>query len=189
MLINWLAHYLINLNGLLMLQKKLSQIKLLVLDVDGVLTDGRIIYLESGEEIKEFNVKDGFGIRLLMDAGITVGIISGRNSSALIKRCKELGINLVYHGVKNKIQALEDILNITSIPLNHTAFMGDDIPDIPVMSIVCLSIAVADASSDVLARADMTTALKGGKGAVREVCEEILKAKGLWEKTTAPYLS
>ena len=171
------------------MQKKLSQIKLLVLDVDGVLTDGRIIYSDSGEEIKVFNVKDGFGIRLLMDAGIRVGIISGRSSSALAKRCKELGINLIYHGFSNKIQALEDILNMSSITLSHTAFMGDDILDIPVMLRVGLSIAVADASSDVLKRADMITVLKGGKGAVREVCEAILKAKGLWEKMTAPYLS
>lgn len=171
-----------------MIHKKLKKIRLLLLDVDGILTDGSIIYTHSGEEIKSFNSKDGLGIRLLMDAGVQVGIITGRKSKALASRCRDLGIDLVFDGIKNKIKALETILKQTEIPYQETGFMGDDLPDLPVMRRVGISITVSDASCDVIKQADITTSLKGGHGAVRQICEDILKAKGLWEKTTAEFL-
>lgn len=172
-----------------MTHKKLSQIKLLLLDVDGVLTDGKIIHGNSGEEIKGFNVKDGLGIRLLMNAGIRVGIITGRSSKALSKRCRELGIDLLYQGVKDKVKILETILVTTGTSLTQIAFVGDDLPDLPVMSKVGLSITVSDASPEVIERADMITSFKGGNGAVREVCEAILKSQNLWQQATDRYLS
>lgn len=162
-------------------ENKLKHIKVLLLDVDGVLTDGRIIYDDRGVEIKEFNVKDGLGIRMLMSAGIPVGIVTGRSCPALQHRCRNLGIDLVLDGVRNKAEVLEGILHSLSAVPDDIAFMGDDLPDLPLMRRVGLSIAVSDAHPLVAAQAHMVTAAEGGKGAVREVCETILKARGLWE--------
>lgn len=159
----------------------LKQIRLLLLDVDGVLTDGAIIYTDQGNEIKRFSVKDGLGLRLIMDAGITVGIITGRRSRALTARCHNLGIDLVYDNVKDKVAALEAILDRTGIKANETAFAGDDLPDICVMNRIGLAIAVSDAAVEVRQAALLTTEKKGGDGAIREVCELILKARGDWE--------
>lgn len=161
--------------------EKLKNIRILLLDVDGVLTDGKIIYNDQGIEIKEFNVKDGLGIRMLMLAGITVGIVTGRSCPALLHRLNNLGIDLVLDGVKNKADVLEKILNGRSATANQIAFMGDDLPDLSLMKRVGLSIAVADAHPLVRAEARMITASPGGSGAVREVCDAILTAQGLWE--------
>ncbi len=158
----------------------LERIELLLLDVDGVLTDGRIIYDDQGRQIKEFNAKDGLGIRLLMDFGIQVGIITGRTSDALLHRCHDLGISLLYQDVRDKVTALNAVLEITGISYEHTAFMGDDLPDIPVMKRVGIPIAVSDAHEDVKLTARLVTKKKGGHGAVREISDGILKAKGLW---------
>ena len=171
-----------------MIQTKLKKIKLLLLDVDGILTDGSIMYTGNGEEIKIFNAKDGLGIKLLINAGIKVGIITGRKSQALTSRCHDLGIDIVFDGIQNKIKALETILKQTKITPEETAFAGDDLPDLPVMKRVGLSITVPDASRHVIDRADMVTAFQGGHGAVRQICEDILKAKNLWEKTMAEFL-
>lgn len=162
------------------LEATLNQIKLMLLDVDGVLTDGAVTYTDQGHEIKRFSVKDGLGLRLLMDAGIRVGIITGRKSQALVARCSNLGINLLYDGVKNKVAALETILAKTGFNASETAFTGDDLPDICVMKRVGLAIAVADAADEVRQAARLVTRKKGGDGAVREVCELILKARGEW---------
>ena len=164
-----------------MVLNKLKKIKLLLLDVDGVLTDGGIIYNDNGVETKVFNVKDGLGIRLLMEAGIHLGIITGRRSNALSFRCKDLGINLIYDGVKNKIDVLDALLDQTGVSAEEVAFIGDDLPDLKLMKTIGLSIAVGDAHKLILDNADMVTSANGGHGAVREVCETILKAKGLWE--------
>jgi 3-deoxy-D-manno-octulosonate 8-phosphate phosphatase (KDO 8-P phosphatase) len=164
-----------------MVLSKLKRIKLLLLDVDGVLTDGGIIYNDNGSEIKVFNVKDGLGMRLLMEAGIHLGIVTGRRSNALYGRCKDLGINLIYDGVGNKIDVLDELLDQTGVSVEEVAFIGDDLPDLALMKIIGLSIAVSDAHKSILDHADMVTSAKGGQGAVREVCETILKAKGLWE--------
>ena len=164
-----------------MVLSKLKRIKLLLLDVDGVLTDGGIIYNDTGVETKVFNVKDGLGIRLLMEAGIHLGIVTGRQSNALYSRCKDLGIDLICDGVGNKIDVLDALLDQTGVSAEEVAFIGDDLPDLALMKIIGLSIAVRDAHKTILDNADMVTSAKGGHGAVREACEAILKAKGLWE--------
>lgn len=165
----------------LMAQNKLKDIKLLILDVDGVLTDGGIIYDDDGNETKIFNVKDGLGIKLLMDAGIHLCIVTGRRSNALLIRCKDLGIDHVYDGVRNKVEVLDAILARTGLSATEVAFIGDDLPDLSLMKKVGFSIAVADADKTILEHADMVTSAKGGHGAVREACEAILRARGLWE--------
>lgn len=162
------------------IKQKLRQIKLLLLDVDGVLTNGAVTYTDQGHEIKSFNVKDGLGLRLLMDAGIRVGIITGRRSQALVARCENLGIDFLYDGVKDKLSILETIFEQTGIQADQTAFAGDDLPDIGVMKIVGLALAVSDAAEEVKQTAHLITTKNGGDGAVREVCELILKAQGLW---------
>lgn len=168
---------------------QLADIRLLLLDVDGVLTDGSITYTDTGEQIKSFNVKDGLGIRLLMEAGIHVGIVTARISGALRHRCDNLGITLVFDGIGDKAKALETISASTKISTAHIAFMGDDLIDLPAMTRAGFALTVADAPAEVKARADMITDLPGGKGAVRQVCESILKAQGLWETSISRFLS
>ncbi len=167
---------------------KLKRIKLLLLDVDGVLTDGSIIYNDNGAETKIFNVKDGLGIRLLMEAGIKVGIVTGRSSKALYHRCKNLGISLIFDGFHEKTSVLELILEKTGLQAEEIAFVGDDLLDLPLLRRVGLSIAVADAHETIIENVDMTTSAKGGAGAVREVCEAILKAQGFWKKILENFL-
>ncbi|HUT69294.1 MAG TPA: HAD-IIIA family hydrolase [Desulfatiglandales bacterium] len=167
---------------------KLKRIKLLLLDVDGVLTDGSVIYDDTGAEIKAFNAKDGLGIKMLMGAGIEVGIVTGRTSRALFHRCDNLGISLVFDQVRDKTGVLEVISKEKGVGAEHIAFVGDDLVDIPLMKKVGLSVAVADAHETVLEHADMVTSAQGGDGAVREVCEAILKAQGLWEKVLERFL-
>ncbi len=171
------------------MDKSLKTTRLLLLDVDGVLTDGTITYTDSGEQIKSFSSKDGLGIRLLMEASIMVGIVTGRASNALLHRCQNLGIDLVFDGVKDKAKALDTIVLKTGIPPDHIAFMGDDLIDLPAMLKVGVAITVPNAPAEVRDRAHIITRSQGGKGAVREICETILKAQGLWEKALAPFLS
>lgn len=161
----------------------LGSIKLLLLDVDGVLTDGRIIYGDGEMEAKAFHAKDGLGIRMIQGAGVSVGVVTGRTSAALKRRCDELGIHLMYDGVKDKGVVLSPILAATGLSSHEVAFVGDDLPDIPLLKQVGAAIAVADAHELVKRHAHLVTRRKGGHGAVREVCEEILKASDLWEKT------
>ncbi len=167
---------------------KLKHIKLLILDVDGVLTDGGIIYNDNGVETKIFNVKDGLGIRLLMQAGINLCIATGRRSNALYNRCKNLGIEHIFDGADDKAAIFDLILDRTGVSAEQVAFIGDDLPDLALMKKVGLSIAVADAHKTVLKNADMVTSAKGGNGAVREVCEAILKAQGFWENILERFL-
>jgi 3-deoxy-D-manno-octulosonate 8-phosphate phosphatase (KDO 8-P phosphatase) len=167
----------------------LAQIKLLVLDVDGVMTDGRIIYTDSGEQIKQFSSRDGLGLRLLMDNGIQVGIITGRISGALTHRCRNLGIDLIFDGIFNKSEAMDRMARQTGIDPAEMAFMGDDLIDLPAMARSGVAIAVADAADEVKARADIVTRAPGGHGAVREICDVILKAAGLWENALKPFLA
>ena len=171
------------------MKSKLANIELLLLDVDGVLTDGNITYSDSGEQIKSFNSKDGLGLRLLMDSGIGVGIITGRKSKALEYRCKNLGITLLFDGIKDKLKALDKITSQTGIAYKNIAFAGDDLIDLPVMQRVGVSFCVSDASLDVKNHSDIITNQKGGQAAVREICETILKAKGLWDNILNIYLS
>jgi 3-deoxy-D-manno-octulosonate 8-phosphate phosphatase (KDO 8-P phosphatase) len=159
---------------------KLRNIRLVLLDVDGVLTAGEIIYSDTGEQFKVFNVKDGLGIRMLKAAGIRVGIITGRSGGALQHRCTNLGIDLVFDGIRDKAKALETIADQTGIDPEQMAFIGDDLPDLAVMGQVGLAVAVADAVDMVKQAAHITTRRPGGGGAVREVCESILQARGQW---------
>jgi 3-deoxy-D-manno-octulosonate 8-phosphate phosphatase (KDO 8-P phosphatase) len=173
----------------LKLDLKLKQVKLLLLDVDGVLTDGQITYTDSGEQIKSFSSKDGLGIRLLMNSGVGVGIVTGRKSAALGHRLQNLGIELVFDGIRDKAAAFDEIQAKTGIPAGQIAFVGDDLIDLPAMIRAGVCFTVPDAPQEVKHHADQVTFAKGGHGAVREVCERILKAQGLWEPLLNQYLS
>lgn len=172
-----------------MSEPKLAHINLLLLDVDGVLTDGRIYYDARGEEIKTFNSKDGLGLHLLMTAGIQVGIITARQSNALRHRCEDLGIDLLFENIKDKASVLDQVTIRSGIGMQETAFVGDDLLDLPLFGKVRVAIAVADAHPVVREKADMVTTANGGAGAVREVCDAILKEKGLWNEIVARYAS
>lgn len=169
------------------MDEALKKIKLLLLDVDGVLTDGRIIYDDQGLETKFFNVKDGVGIRLLMKCGLEVGIITGRVSRVVQHRCANLGIKKVYQGVSNKVAVSKKIIKECSLLEEEVAYMGDDLPDIPLFDLVGVPIAVADAPEPVRKKALIVTQADGGRGAVREVCEMLLKAQDLWDKMVASF--
>jgi 3-deoxy-D-manno-octulosonate 8-phosphate phosphatase (KDO 8-P phosphatase) len=157
----------------------LRRVKLLVLDVDGVLTDGRLYYGARGESLKVFNVKDGHGIKQVAAAGITVAIISGRKSTIVTRRARELGIRHVSQGVSDKFAALTKLAGSRNLPLEHCACVGDDSPDVPMLRAAGLAIAVADAHPDARAVADLVTAHAGGQGAVREVCDWLVGAQGM----------
>jgi 3-deoxy-D-manno-octulosonate 8-phosphate phosphatase (KDO 8-P phosphatase) len=165
----------------------LTKIKLLLLDVDGVMTDGRIIYDNDGGETKTFDVKDGHGLKLLQRAGIQVGIITGRQSAVVARRAAELGIELVYQGVKDKRLPFNEILKQLALTPEEIAYVGDDIVDLPVMRQVGFAATVADAVDDVKPFADMVTKRSGGRGAVREICDFILKESGRWSSVTRHY--
>ena len=152
-------------------------VRLLVLDVDGVLTDGRLYYGARGESLKVFNVKDGHGIKQVAAAGITVAIISGRKSAVVTRRARELGIRHVAQGVSDKLAALNKLARSQSVPLEHCACVGDDTPDAPMLHAAGLAIAVADAHPDARAVADLLTTHRGGYGAVREVCDWLIDAR------------
>jgi 3-deoxy-D-manno-octulosonate 8-phosphate phosphatase (KDO 8-P phosphatase) len=173
----------------LSLTDRLRAIRLLLLDVDGVLTDGAVIYSESGSEIKSFNVKDGMGIRMLQRSAIPVGIVTGRRSEALRHRCRDLGIDLLMDGTADKGAALASILSETGLSAGDIGFMGDDLPDLPLMAKVGTALAVADAVPQVLAAAHLVTDRPGGKGAVREAAEAILQAQGKWDALHRAYLT
>ncbi len=158
------------------LKMDFANLKLLALDVDGILTDGKIFYSDSGQELKAFNVKDGLGLKQLISAGIHVAIITSRTSTIVEKRAEELGIRIVKQGVKNKLAALYDICVELKIEINECAFMGDDLPDIEAMSSAGIGLTVADAITEVIKRADWVSTRPGGQGAVREVCEIILQS-------------
>lgn len=165
----------------------LAKIKLLLLDVDGVMTDGRIIYDNDGGETKAFDVKDGHGLKLVQRAGIQVGIITGRQSAIVDRRAAELGIGLVYQGVKDKSVPFKEILEKFALKADEIAYVGDDIVDLPVMRQVGFSATVADAVDDVKTFADMVTKRPGGRGAVREICDFLLRESGRWAAVTNHY--
>jgi len=156
------------------------RIKLLLMDCDGVLTDGRLWLTADGDEQKTFHVRDGQGISLFHQAGLQTGIISGRASGATERRARELSMSFVRQGATDKITALEEILTRAGVSANECAYVGDDIADIPVMRHVGLAVAVADAVDETKQAAQYLTRAIGGHGAVREVCELILKAQGRW---------
>jgi 3-deoxy-D-manno-octulosonate 8-phosphate phosphatase (KDO 8-P phosphatase) len=163
-----------------MLTKVLEGIKLLVLDVDGVLTDGRIYISDQGEEAKAYHVRDGFGIRLLMEAGIDVAIITGRWSKSVGHRAADLGIRHIYQGVTDKKAVCTKLIEEKRLAGDQVCFIGDDLQDFPLLKFVGLPVAVADAVKEVRETALYVTEKSGGCGAVREVCELILKAQNAW---------
>ncbi len=167
----------------------LAKIKLLLLDVDGVLTDGRIIYDSQGGETKAFDVKDGHGLKLVQRAGIQVGIITGRQSQVVARRAEELGIKIVYQGAKDKTVPFLEILETLSLLPEEIAYVGDDIVDLPVMRKVGFAATVADAVDDVKAYADMVAERRGGRGAVREICDFLLRESGRWPAVTDHYFA
>ncbi|MCL5024566.1 MAG: HAD-IIIA family hydrolase [Nitrospirae bacterium] len=162
-------------------------IKLLVLDVDGVLTDGRIILDNEGNEFKAFHVRDGHGIRMLVKAGIRVAIITGRYSKVVERRARELGITEVYQKCHVKTVAFGEIIAKYGLTESEVAYVGDDIVDVPVMKRAGFAIAVHDATDEAKDHAAMVTEAGGGRGAVREVCDFLLKTAGLWESATREY--
>ncbi|MCE5311772.1 MAG: HAD-IIIA family hydrolase [Nitrospiraceae bacterium] len=163
------------------LAAKAAKIKMLILDVDGVMTDGGIIFDNNANELKVFNVRDGHGIKMLQKAGIAVGIITGRESKVVARRAKDLGIKEVHQGYKVKTDALSKIYGKYGLKKDEVAFVGDDVVDIPVLIRVGLAIAVADAVAEAKSAAHHVTKNNGGRGAVREVCELILKSSGKWK--------
>ena len=163
-----------------MTSNRFQKIKLLLLDVDGVLTDGSIAYTEDQTETKTFNVKDGLGIKMLHQSDIKTGIVTGRSSPALDRRCQELGIHMIFDNVQDKGKVLAQIIEKTGLTSGEIAFIGDDLPDLPMLKQVGLGIAVAYAHELGCDQAELITEYRGGQGAVREVCEMILKSKGIW---------
>jgi 3-deoxy-D-manno-octulosonate 8-phosphate phosphatase (KDO 8-P phosphatase) len=155
----------------------LGEVRLLALDVDGVLTDGRLWFGPRGETLKVFHVRDGHGIREIIAAGIEVVVISGRRSAAVVRRCRELGIRRVFQGVDDKGAVLERVRRDLDIPAAACACVGDDAPDVPLMRAVGVAFAVADAHASARAAAHRVTRAAGGFGAVREVCDELLAAR------------
>jgi 3-deoxy-D-manno-octulosonate 8-phosphate phosphatase (KDO 8-P phosphatase) len=160
-------------------EERAAKIKLLLMDCDGVLTDGRLYFTENGEEIKVFNVKDGQGIADWHEKGFISGIISGRNSKAVERRANELGIKYVKQGSKDKIKDFEDILTDSDVTNDETAYIGDDLPDIQILKLVGLAVAVADAEKELFEHSHIKTNKDGGYGAVREVIDFMLKTKSL----------
>jgi len=169
------------------IKTRASRIKLLILDVDGVLTAGSLLSGPEGEAIKTFNAHDGAGIKWLLRAGVEVAIMTGRDSPQVSARAKELGIETVIQDAKKKLPAFEKFLSAINVPPENIAFMGDDLLDLPVLRRVGLSMAPADARPEVRQAVDWVAPVPGGHGAVREACELILKAIGKWEEIIAPY--
>ncbi|MDH5254978.1 MAG: HAD-IIIA family hydrolase [Gammaproteobacteria bacterium] len=154
-----------------------ASVRLLVLDVDGVLTDGRLLYDADGRESKSFHVRDGYGIQQLMAAGVTVAVISGRRSPAAAARLAELRVPHVFLGRNDKHEVFEQLLTQLGVPASQVACVGDDVTDLGIMGLAGLGITVADAHPEVLRAADWVTAAGGGRGAVREVCDLLLASR------------
>ncbi|HEY3308469.1 MAG TPA: phenylphosphate carboxylase subunit delta [Desulfuromonadaceae bacterium] len=169
------------------MKDKLENIRLLLLDVDGVLTDGGIIYDGNGLETKCFNVRDGHGIKMLQRHGLEVGIITGRTSIVVDIRAKELGIELVYQGALKKLECYNEIKAKRGLVDSQIAYMGDDVIDVPVLRRVGFAAVPVDCLAEVRAIAHYVTSAGGGKGAVREVCDLILKARGFWDEIATRY--
>ena len=167
---------------------KLSEIELLVLDVDGVLTDGRITLTPDGKELKTFHVRDGAGMKYWKRVGGKLAIISGRGSEAVTHRAKELAVDEVRLNAKDKLPAFREVLAALDIPPERTAVIGDDLTDLPLMRCCAFPIAPADADERVLAAAEHVTKLPGGGGCVREAIEHILKSAGKWDHVMVRYL-
>lgn len=169
------------------LAEKCRAIELLLSDVDGVMTDGRIVYDNQGIETKRFHVRDGVGIKLWQKSGNRFGIITQRSSQAVKIRASELDVSLVRQGTADKIATLHEIVAKLGLELSQVGYIGDDLPDLPVLHAVGLAVAVADAAAEVRRAADFITSLAGGQGAVRETVEMILQSQQRWEDLVRSY--
>jgi 3-deoxy-D-manno-octulosonate 8-phosphate phosphatase (KDO 8-P phosphatase) len=164
------------------IRRKARGIKLLILDVDGVMTDGGIMMNDRGEEIKRFNVRDGQGIKLLKNHGIEVALITGRFSKAVTHRARELGISIIYQSVRDKVEAYEKVKAKTATKDHEIAYIGDDLADLPLLALVGLAITVGDGWEKLRSKVDYVTTCHGGYGAVREVADILLSVQGGWRK-------
>ena len=162
-------------------------VQLLALDVDGVLSDGRVTYASDGSELKSFNIKDGLGIKLLQRCGVQVAIITGRRSDMVARRARELGIVELMEGRDDKLNALQELCARLGLTLAECAYMGDDLPDLAAIRAAVLGLTVADAVTDVRAAADWCSVAPGGAGAVREAAEWLLHARGQWDSLLAEF--
>ena len=171
-----------------LVERRAARVKLLLMDCDGVLTDGQIWLLENGDDQKSFNTRDGLGLTLLHRAGLRSGIISGRSSRAVEKRARDLGVEFIRQGCGDKMRAFEEVLSKSRLAEAEIAFVGDDLPDIPLMRRSEFAVAVGDASAETRSQAHYVTKAPGGSGAVREVVEVILKAQGRWNDLVAEYM-
>ncbi len=167
---------------------KIKQLKLLILDVDGVLTDGRLFFDDNGREYKCFHARDGHGIKLLRQTGVDVAVISGRQSNSVAIRMQSLGVEHVYQGHENKRAAFAEILHNLGLRPEQAAHVGDDVLDLPVMIQAGFAVAVADANFAVKQHADWCTSVPGGQGAVREVCDLIMQVQGTFDAMLRTYL-
>ena len=165
-----------------------AKVKLLLLDVDGILTDGSITYSDEGIELKTFNSKDGFGLNLLRKAGVEVGIITARSSKALIRRCQDLKIDHLYQGRRNKVETYKEIIAELGLQADEVAYMGDDWLDLPLLGKVGFAATVADAVTEIKDAVHFTSRFDGGQGGVREVCDLIVDAKGKYQELLNEYL-
>ena len=170
------------------IRERAAKVKLAVFDVDGVLTDGKLCYSDDGRELKSFHVHDGFGLKRLMANGIEVAIITSRMSHMVTERTAELGIAHVYQGQENKLTCYEQLIHALKLAPDETCYCGDDLPDLPVMQRAGLAIAVANAHPWIREHANWRTQLRGGEGAVREVCDLLLAAQGKAESELSRYL-
>ncbi|MDT8398260.1 MAG: HAD family hydrolase [Pseudomonadales bacterium] len=168
--------------------EKARQVRLLILDVDGVLTDGKLYYSAHGDEFRAFSTLDGQGIKLLQDTGVKVGIISGRESKLVKRRAENLGIAILFQGCENKLAVLDEILQSHGLTYAQSAYMGDDLPDLACIRRVGLGVAVANAHTLIRQHAHYATALPGGNGAVREMCDLILQAQNTYEDAIKRFL-
>lgn len=171
------------------IEEKTKQIRLLALDVDGILTSGLIYYGNDEISIRSFHIHDGLGIRLLQKSGLIVAIITAKSSAAVIKRAQELNIEHVYLGQERKLVALEDLKNKLQIAEHEIAYMGDDLPDLAILRRVGLAITVPNAPALIKENVDIVTTRNGGDGAVREICEYILKTQGRYDSMIQSYLT
>jgi 3-deoxy-D-manno-octulosonate 8-phosphate phosphatase (KDO 8-P phosphatase) len=170
-------------------EARASRVRLILFDVDGVLTDGTLLVHADGSESKVFDIKDGTGIVWAQRLGLTVGFLSARTSAATTQRAAQLGITLVHQGVASKLETYEQIADSLMLDENEVAYMGDDILDLPVLLRVGLAAAPADASEDVRSRVHWVARANGGAGAARELIELILRAQGRWDSVLASYLA
>jgi len=171
------------------LEARAKRIKLLLLDVDGVLTDGRLYFSNQGDEFKTFGTLDGHGIKMLQKSGVKVGIITGRTSNLVAKRANDLGIKILVQGREDKWDALQEILAEHPTELEEIAFMGDDWPDLTVMCRVGLALAPANSHFTVTERSHWQSQARGGEGAVREACDMLMKAQNTFDQILKPYLA